>query len=167
MTLSHDPQNALLQICARDSGKAGQRRFHTEFAGLQNTLGIDASLAARCQDSFVARAFTLFHQARSQPPNQRVKPEDRLNQHVYRRYQIVSTTYVAKLVRENGIQVGISEVFRDSFGPDQNGPSNPENPWLERCPRPSQFDLLGHPYKTLQSTQGFHFASSPHSHGIP
>ncbi len=100
--ISHNVSNPFLEVGASNSGYEVQWRSHAEFANLQNTLGVDLAIAPHFQHLFVAGAFALLQQTRSQPPNHWVKPEDGFNHHVSGGGQIVSTTYVAKFMRENG-----------------------------------------------------------------
>lgn len=44
----------------------------------------------------------LVHQPRSQPPHQRMEPEDSFHHHVHSRGEVVAAAYVANLVRHDG-----------------------------------------------------------------
>ena len=71
-----------------------ERRLDIEFANVQDSFGVDLGLAALPQHFFVAGAFAFFDQARADPPDQRMKPENAFDHHVNRRSQVVAAAYV-------------------------------------------------------------------------
>src|SRR6266566_4050786 len=115
--LKSSSRERFLEIGTRHSCYASQWGADAELTNLQNTFRIDLPIAARFQDFLVTGTFSLFYEARSQPPNQWVKPKDGFDHHVDRSGQIVATAYVPQLVRENGFEVRIFQAFGDSFGP--------------------------------------------------
>jgi hypothetical protein len=74
----HDLGDAFPKLAAADSGRAEQRRLHIIFANAQYPRGINSRLRASRQHVFIARTLALLHQLRSDPPHQRVKPENGL-----------------------------------------------------------------------------------------
>jgi hypothetical protein len=78
-------------------------------------------LIAQAQYFFVAGSLAFFDEPRSDPPDQRVEPEDRFDDHVNRCVEIVPAFDVAEFVRENRLQFGWCEAFDDSFGQEESG----------------------------------------------
>jgi hypothetical protein len=69
---------------------------------------------------FVARAFALFHQPRTDPPHERMKPEDRLDDHVNWRGEVIAPLDVTRLVRQHRFELWRREMLLDACGHQQN-----------------------------------------------
>ena len=78
----HDRFDPALQIGAGDAGDAHQRRFDRKPARSENAFGINLRFAATAQHILVAGALTLLHEPRTNPPDQRMKPEHGLHAHL-------------------------------------------------------------------------------------
>ena len=72
------------EIGAGNTTDARPRGNLTKLTYFQNAFGIDLAVVAEGDDFFVAGALAFFYQARAQPPDQGVEPEDSLDQHVQR-----------------------------------------------------------------------------------
>src|SRR4029077_7817838 len=118
----------------------------------------DLAIAAQFQYGFVTGAFALFNEARSQPPDQRVKPEDGFHQHVKCSRQIVAAAYVPEFVREDGVEVRVFEASGDSLWPYQNRPRYAENPRFQGSRRQVHFDRVAYPARSLQPAKYLQFA---------
>lgn len=92
---AHNALHALLEIAARHPRHAWQRRLQIILARLQDALGVHLGVAAQTQHAFIAGTLPLIHQPGPDPPQQRMKPEDGLHQHVNRAGQIVAPPHVA------------------------------------------------------------------------
>ena len=90
----------------------------TEFTHFQNAFGIDLAIAAEGDNFFIASTLALFDQARAEPPDERMKPEHGLDQHVQRGGKIIAAADMPDFVGEDGFKVDIFEIIGDSFGPD-------------------------------------------------
>ena len=90
----HDLANSFPQIGAADSRGARQRKFDIRLAYLHDAARIVSRLTALHENGFVAIAFAPGHPLRSDPPDQRVEPEQRLDAHVQGGGQIVAITDV-------------------------------------------------------------------------
>ena len=69
----------------------------------------------------VAGAFALGFEARAEPPNDGVEPEDGFDEHVQGCGEVVAAADVGDLVGEDGFEVGIVEALGDGGGPDEDG----------------------------------------------
>jgi hypothetical protein len=102
-------------------------------------------LAPRLQNIFVAGTLALLDHAGSQPPNERVKPEDCFHDHVDRSRQVVVPAHVPDFMRENGIQLRVFKTFGDSLGKHQNRSYYAEDSGLNGSTRQPYLDLLPYP----------------------
>ena len=75
--------------------------MQVQFANLEDSLRVGFRFTPHPQHLFVAGPLALVHQAGPQPPDQRMKPEDSLDNHVHQRRQIVAAANVTQLVSEN------------------------------------------------------------------
>lgn len=66
-----------------NAGSTDKRRFHAEFAGLQDAFCIKYRRIAQLHHLFVARAFAILDPSATHPSDQRMKPEKCLNQLVH------------------------------------------------------------------------------------
>jgi hypothetical protein len=107
-SLGHNGLDASLQVSAGNASYTREGRFDTELADCENALSIDMRLSAMKRSLFIAGELSLFHQPHLDPPNERVKPEDSLDQHVNRSSQIVASADVPNLVCKHCLQVLIS-----------------------------------------------------------
>ena len=103
--MGHDGLDALFEVRSRDSRRAGQGRFQIELADPKNPFGIDFRLAALPQYLFIARTLAFCDESRSDPPHQRMKPENRFDQHVSGCGKVVSTAKMTQLVCENCLEL--------------------------------------------------------------
>jgi hypothetical protein len=97
----------------------------------QNAFGISPRVAAGLQYFFVTGALTLLHEPRSNPPHQRVKPENRFHRHVERRRQVVASAYMAHLVGNDRLQLSRRQPVGDAFRQQQNRTINAEDARLQ------------------------------------
>ena len=88
-------------------------------ADIENPLGVSKRLTEGLQHVFIASALAFLHQPRTHPPNQWVKPEDRLDKHVERRREVVATANVTQLVGQDGFQLRRRETFLETRGHEQ------------------------------------------------
>ena len=84
---------------------------------------------------FIAAALAFFNDARTNPPDQWMKPENGFDQHVQYGNEIVAAAHMTKLVGDDGFEMSIIEVARDRVRPHQNWAKHAEESGLERCPR--------------------------------
>ena len=61
-----------------------------------------------------------------------MEPEQRLDDHVDRRGQIVAAADMRDFVRENRLDLVFAQLFGDRFRPHENRPQNAEDAGLER-----------------------------------
>src|ERR1700716_2576183 len=134
-----------LEIAARNPGHAGERGRQTEFTHFQNALGIDLPFAPQLQNVFVAGALALLDQPGPQPPNQGVKPEDCLYDHVNRSREVVVPAYVTDFMRGNGIELGVFKVSGDPLGPHQDRSDYAEDSGFDRSARLPYLSPLPYP----------------------
>jgi hypothetical protein len=73
----------------------------SDLARFQNAFGIDSGTLTPSQHPFVARPLALVDEARANPPHERVKPEQRRDNELDRRQQIVATDDVTDLMRDD------------------------------------------------------------------
>ena len=109
--MSHDSLDPSLEVRARHAGHVPDWGFEIELAGLEDALGVELRLAAAEQHVFIAGALTFFHQPRANPPDQRMKPEERLHQCLNTREQIVVSSDVTQLVRQNGFDLAVRQAI--------------------------------------------------------
>jgi hypothetical protein len=127
--------NTYSQVGAGHAGDAGQRRLDTEFADLQDALGIDARLSGEMEHLFIACAFAFRNHARAQPPGQRMKPEDGLRKHVNGCCEIVSSAYMTDLVHK--------DCFEGAHRSDGRRFRTARSELVERCGRCQAPAILG------------------------
>ena len=128
---AHDLLDSLLEIGTRHARDAHHWRLEIELARLQDAFGIDVRLRAVANDVLVARAFPLVDEPRTEPPDQRMEPEDRLNGHVNGRRQVVATTHMRELVPQDGFDLPVGQVAADASGPHEHRLQNAEHAGLD------------------------------------
>lgn len=89
------------EICSRHTRYAFERRLQVKLANLQDSLRVGFRFTPPPQHLFVAGPLTLVHQTGSQPPDQRMKPEHGLDNHMHQRRQIVAAAKVTQLMGQN------------------------------------------------------------------
>src|SRR5438270_10621812 len=136
----HDVHHPSLKIRSCHPRYTSQRRSHAEFTYLQNAFGINLAFASQVENFFIAGSLALLDQARSQPPNQWVKPEDRFDNHVNRGRQIVAPAHMPQFMRENRFQMRLFKMYGDSLGPEQYRIGNAEDSRLQPSLRCNAFN---------------------------
>ena len=126
--VGHNVNHPLFEIGASNARDAGQRGTQAKFTDFQNALGINLAVAAEFDDLLVTGALALFEQARSQPPDKGIEPENRFDQHVHRGVEIVATAYVPDFVCEDGFEVRVFQAVRDPSGQISTGRVMPKIP---------------------------------------
>ena len=114
-------------------GDAGEGRLDAELADFEDAFGVGLGLPAEEEDLFVAGAFAFFDKLRLHPPDQRMKPEDHLNQHVKKGGEVVAAAEVGCFVSEDSFEVGVVEMGRDGFGPEEDRAEDAEDAGLHRA----------------------------------
>ena len=117
-TVGHDVNHPLFEIGASDARDADQGRTETEFTDFQNAFGVDVTITAEFEHFFIAGALALVDEARAEPPDERIEPEDRFDQHVQCGVEIVTAADMPDLMRENRFQVRVFQVRGDASGPE-------------------------------------------------
>ena len=109
-------------------GTQGSGDSTQNFAYFQNALGINAPLAPRIHHRFVASALAILNQPPANPPDKRMKPEQRFDQHMQHRAQIVAPAHVAKLMRHDRFDVRLGRLPRIASGHNRTGLAMPKIP---------------------------------------
>src|SRR5262249_1522513 len=86
-----------------------------ELADVQNSLGIDFGLASLLQDVFIAGTLTLLQQTQLDPPDERMKPENRFYSHLNCRHQVVPASNMAEFVVHDGFELLGTQPFDQSI----------------------------------------------------
>ncbi len=120
--------------------------------------GVDFGVGAPGQDFFIAGALAFLDEARAEPPDERVKPEQGLDGHVERGGQIIAAARVALLMREDGLQLGRGEAGGDSIGQEQDGPEDAEYAGFGEGGRGSDYHAGGHIERRGGAERGAEFA---------
>ncbi len=95
-----------------------------ETAYIQDAFGKNPRIVAGGQHRFVAGALAFAHQPASQPPDQRMKPEQAFHQHVDGGGEIVAPPEVAKFVRQDGVHFLRAEPRLDAIRQHQHWPED-------------------------------------------
>jgi hypothetical protein len=111
-----------LMLEPADARDTDQRRFDVALAHAENRLGIELRRRCRAQHGLVAGPFALVDQTGPDPPDHRVKPEDRFDSHVHRGREVVLPPDVAQLMNDDGLELGRREVLLDPLRHQQDGP---------------------------------------------
>ena len=119
------------RIGSGDTSHAHERRVDIELTHGEDALGVHPRVAAQPDDVGVAGALALVDEPRADPPHQRVKPEQRLDDHVHRRGEIVATANVHDFVRENGLHLALVQMIGDASRPQQHRRPDPEHTRFE------------------------------------
>ncbi len=104
-SVGHNALNSFLQIRAGNACHARQRRFDVQLADVENRVRIIPRIAAEPQHLFIAGPLAFFDESPTDPPDQRMKPERRLDQHVNRRRKVVPPTHMAQFMRQHRIEL--------------------------------------------------------------
>jgi hypothetical protein len=108
-------------------------------------------MAPEFDHGFIARPFALGNKLRANPPDERMKPEDRLDKHVQGRCKVIATPHVAEFVRDHGFEMSVIQVLGDRARPQENWAKDPEDSRLERHFGLHQPDRNGRLLKVLQA----------------
>ena len=112
-----DPFDARRQGRAADSGNERLWRAKIEATHLEDAFSVTVLVCSHLQYLFITRALALVHESRSEPPDQRVKPERGLDHHVDQGAHVVPPIDVTRFVGENGLELGVREPSRESGRP--------------------------------------------------
>ena len=102
------------------------------------TLNIIRKTIQITGSSLVAGALSLLVMAGSEPPDWRIEPENRLNDRVNRRGQIVLSADVVDLMGKDGVKLGVAQPLSESHRPDDSGLEHADDAGLARGLRESQ-----------------------------
>src|SRR5262245_64422132 len=89
------------------------QRIPVELADGQDPFGV-VFRARRLEDGFVARRLTLRGQLSSDEPDDRMEPEDDLDDRVQQRQQVVAPPRVLPFVLEHGVELRRRELALDA-----------------------------------------------------
>jgi hypothetical protein len=84
-------------------------------------------IASQAEHGFIASEFALFGQSLSNPPQGRVEPKQCLNNHVDRKGEIVASTDVTQLMRDDGVKLRLSKMFAETLGQQEDWNEDSEN----------------------------------------
>jgi len=101
----HDPLDSFSDIGAADSRHAGKRRFDVPFAHDQDSLRVCLWFSKETQHFFIASALPLIDQPGADPPDERMKPEERLHEHMYGGGDIVATPGVTHFMSNDSLKL--------------------------------------------------------------
>ena len=85
-------------------------------------------MAAGHDDCLVAGPLALVHEARANPPDDRVEPERGLHAHVHGGRQIVASADVRHLVRDDPVNLIQRQMLVDARWPDERRLVQPHRP---------------------------------------
>ena len=118
--------------------------FDVAPADIHDALGVDLGFSAPAQHLFVARAFTLIDEARSDPPHQRVKPEHGFREHVDGCGHVVAASDVTQLVRQHGCKLPRRQIVFDARRHQQYRTPETHDTGLHHTRSRSHVDARGH-----------------------
>src|SRR5689334_1868274 len=103
-------------------------------ANIEDGFGVDLRFTTLPQNIFVAGSLSLLYQPSANPPYQRMKPKDRLGDHVKRSEQVIASADMAQLVREHGFYLRWGQGFEDINRQEQDRSPQPDHtrfqqPW--------------------------------------
>jgi hypothetical protein len=85
-------------------------------ADVQDSFRIHGWGVAAPQDVVVANSFAFLRQPLAEPPDQRMKPKERFDEHVNGRGEVVPVANVADFMRQDRLELLRREAIRDAFG---------------------------------------------------
>src|SRR5687767_8991220 len=112
---------------ARDARYVCKTRRHVVSAYVENSFRVGLRAVPGSNDCLVARTLALVYEARTDPPDERMKPEHRLHDHVDRGCEVVTPADVAELVLEDGLQLLVTQLRGDLFWQQQHGAANSDD----------------------------------------
>src|SRR6185295_10664095 len=103
--VSHDSPHSLSEILAGNAGDTGRRQRNIKLANLEQAFSIDCRFSAEPEHFFIAGKLLFVDEAKPDPPDQRMKPEQGLHNHVRRHPEVVATPDMAKLMGHNRLEL--------------------------------------------------------------
>ena len=85
-------------------------------ANIEDGFGINLRFTTLPQNIFIAGSLSLLHQPTANPPNQRIKPKDRLGYHVKRSEQVIAAADMAQFVCKHRLDLRRGQGFEDING---------------------------------------------------
>ena len=136
--------DARLDVGAADTCDAHQRRFHIAPTNADDAFGVGNRCCRFGDDMLIAGLLTGGDETRADPPHQRVEPEDRFDQHVDHRGEVVATPHVADLVRDHRGELVGGQVRIDSVRQQDHWPPESDDAWFEHGGRGANLDAGRH-----------------------
>ena len=95
-----------------------------------------------------------------------MEPEDRLDDEVEERRQVVAATKVSEFVRDHGLHLLVRESLANGTRPQQHGADNAEDAGLEERVGASKRQRFRAAHPAFERVQGLHFTSTRQRDGI-
>src|SRR5215831_12897711 len=111
-----DSLDSSLEIRSSDSSNALGSCNQKELANLDHCFSVDFRSTTLLDDFFVAGPFTLVDKPLSEPPDSRMEPEQRLNETVRRRPQIVAAANMHEFMRDDRFELRVIQVVANVCG---------------------------------------------------
>ena len=125
--VAHDGVDARGQRGVGDARKSPERAPAEPLAHFQDAFDVDLWSRARERDSLITGPLAFMDQSCANPPDQRVKPEHRLDDEMDAGGQIVRAIDMGHLMADNGVHFCRLEFAFEARRPQQDRPPNSED----------------------------------------
>jgi hypothetical protein len=98
----------------------------------ENAFRVNPWLVAQKEHFFITGDFPLLYHPLSDPPHQRMKPEDCFHEHMNRGDQIVPVVNMTEFMCDDAFQLGWSQPVENPFWQQHDRPEHTEDTWLQQ-----------------------------------